>query len=273
LKLSRIAIVSKEGHGEAREVAKDIALILLKKGFTLTSFPNLHVKGVDHAPSMKEVATSKTDLLLTVSGDGTILRALRTLDSTVPCLCVNVGGRGILSEIKPDQAGAAIDKLQNGNFTLERRIRISSSVGGKTLPPALNEIYILRQSVTRTPLFTIDLGHSSVFSQRMDGFLLTTPTGSTGHSYSLSSAFLQGSLDAFLLTPVASINHFPIIVRNSSAMRVLANHALQVLVDGQDTFPVEADTFITFKKHERDAVFVRFASDGDYRQLKNLGFE
>ena len=52
LKISKIAIISKEGHGEAKEIARDIAELLLASGITVTSFPNLHIKGVDHVKSL-----------------------------------------------------------------------------------------------------------------------------------------------------------------------------------------------------------------------------
>lgn len=247
--------------------------MLLNRGLSVTSFPNLHLKNVDHLPAVKEVG-GKVDLIVTVSGDGTILRMLRTLDNTIPCLCVNVGGRGILAEIKPDQARIAFDRILKGDMMLERRSRITSKVKETTLPPALNEVHLARQTVAHTPSFTIDFDSGAVFTQRMDGILITTPTGSTGHSYSYGAPFLEGSLDVFMFTPEGSINRFPTVVKGSdSAVRILGTFALDLVIDGQDVFSVEGDTFVTFKKHERDAVFVRFDSAGAFRQLKNLGFK
>ena len=102
--------------------------------------------------------------------------------------------------------------------------------------------------------------------------MLSTPTGSTGHWYSYGSPFLEGSLQVFEITPVAPINRFPVIISSPGRIRVLANYSLRLVIDGQDTFTVEADTYVSFKKHDRDAVFVRFDRAGPYRQLKNLGF-
>jgi NAD+ kinase len=246
--------------------------MLLNSGLSVTSFPNLHLKNLDHVPTVKDVGT-KVDLIVTVSGDGTILRMLRTLDNTVPCLCVNVGGRGILAEIKPELARIAFDKILKGDMVLERRSRITSRVNELTLPPALNEVHLIRQTVAHTPSFTIDFDSGAVFTQRMDGILVSTPTGSTGHSYSYGSPFLEGSLDVFMITPEGPINRFPTVVKASrSPIRVLGTFALDLVIDGQELFSIESDTFVTFKKHERDAVFVRFDSAGAYRQLKNLGF-
>jgi NAD+ kinase len=199
---------------------------------------------------------------------------LRVLDNTTPCLCVNVGGRGILSEIKPDQVRLSIDKILKGDMVIEKRSRIRSEFGSIVLPPALNEVHLVKQTLAHTPNFTIDLDSGAVFTQRMDGILVSTPTGSTGHSYSYGASFLEGSLDSFMITPEGSINRFPVIVKKaSSPTRVLSSFALHLIIDGQDVFGVEADTFVTLRRHERDAVFVRFDSAGSFRQLKNLGFK
>lgn len=231
------------------------------------------MKGAGHAPSVKELGGEKIDLIVTVSGDGTILRMLRILDNSTPCLCVNVGGRGILAEVKPEQAKFAMDRVLEGDMFLEKRSRISTELGGEALPPALNEVHLRRQTVAHTPSFTVDFDSGAVFTQRMDGLLVSTPTGSTGHSYSYGAPFLDGSLDAFVVTPVGSINLFPTVVKRSdSPIRVLGSYALDLIIDGQEVFPVEADTYVTFRRHERDAVFIRFDAAGSFRQLKHLGF-
>jgi NAD+ kinase len=245
---------------------------LLERGISVTSFPNLHVKNVDHSPSLKEVG-KKADLVVTVSGDGTILKLLRGLDSSTPYLCVNVGGRGILAEIKPDQVPGALDSILDDEIVLERRSRIRSMIDKTQLPPALNEVFALRQTIAHTPMVTIDFDNGSVFSQRMDGLLVTTPTGSTGHSYSYGSPFMQGSLDSILLTPVGPINLFPKIVKDmTTPVRVMASYSIHLIIDGQEVFNLDANTYVVFDKHEKDAVFVRFDQAGSFRQLKNLGF-
>jgi NAD+ kinase len=273
MKLARVVVISKEGHSEAKQVARDVVKVLLEQGLSVTSFPNLHLKSVEHLSSASDLRKSRFDLVVTVSGDGTILRMLRLLDNSIPCLCVNVGGRGIMAEIKPAQIKTSIERISRGDYVLESRSRISSSFKGHALPAALNEVFLLRQSVTRTPIFTIDFGQESAFSQRMDGVIISTPTGSTGHSYSYRSPFLDGSLDAFLITPVGSLIGFPSVVRKTRpAMRILANSATNLVIDGQEVFAVEPGVYVEIKRHERDAVFIRFDESGSLRQLKNLGF-
>ena len=268
-----MGLIAKEGHGEAKQIAADIAKLLLQRGFEVLSFPDLHSKEVEHVRAVNDLKTSNLDLFVTVSGDGTILRFLRILDSTVPFLCVNVGGRGILSEVKPGQIEMALDRLESGDYYMDRRIRIAASIGDTPLASALNEIYVTRQSVTRTPLFTLEFGKGSVFSQRMDGIIISTPTGSTGHSFSYGAPYLEGSLGVFAVTPLGPIRSFPPVMRAATEMRLMANYPLKLVIDGQESFAVPADSYFSVNKHARDAFFIRFDAGAPYRQLRNLGFE
>lgn len=270
MKISKIGIVSKEGDPRAKDWAKKAATVLLENGMDVVSFPNLRMKGVDHVPSVRDIGTTKLDLVITFSGDGTILRLVRSLTKPVPCLCANVGGRGILAEIKPEQIFNSIDKIRKGSFMIEKRLRIVPSIGEKTLSPALNEVVLIRQSYAKTPSFDIDLGGGAEFTQRMDGLIVTTPTGSTGHSFSYGSPFVQGTLEAFTLTPLAPIYRFPPIIIEPTPISVVGDYASQLVIDGQETFRVEAGVKVSFKKHADDAQFVRLEKAGAYRQLQNL---
>lgn len=270
LKVSRIGIISKEGEERAKNWATETAKLLLDEGMDVASFPNLSMKEVTHAASVSEFARMRFDIVITFSGDGTILSLLRSLDSTVPCLCVNVGGRGILAEIKPDQVIGSIHKIVRGDFHLESRIRVAPSIGSTQLPPALNEVVLVRKSFAKTPTFEMDLQDGASYTRRMDGIILSTPTGSTGHSFSYGSPFLEGTMRVFALTPLAPIYRFPPMVVEPTIIKVRADLALQLVIDGQETFSVKKGTEVSFRKHSRDAVFIRLSKAGSYRQLSNF---
>jgi NAD+ kinase len=246
------------------------ARLLIDQGVAVTSFPNLRMPKVDHVSSAKDMGKSKVDLIITFSGDGTILRLFRSLDSTIPCLCVNVGGRGILAEIRPEQLGGLISRVVDGDFEVERRIRILPTIGSKPLSPALNEVILVRKSFAKTPSFTLILDHGAKFAERMDGVIITSPTGSTGHSFSYGSPFVQGTMPAFILTPLAPIHRFPTIVMSPTRLQISANFSLELVIDGQETYNVERNVWVKFHKHSKDAVFIRLKKAGPYRQLENI---
>ena len=136
-----------------------------------------------------------------MGGDGTTLRVFRNLDNEAPILTINVGGnRGILSEITIGEIDDAIEQILAGKFFLDRRIRVVASCGGEEFPPALNEIYISRTNLTRTSEIEIKFQNDTV-QQKMDGVIVATPSGSTGHSFSLGGPILHESLDVLIITP------------------------------------------------------------------------
>lgn len=270
LKVSSVGIISKEGDSRAKKLARLTAKLLLDNGIEVTSYPNLRMQKVEHVSGVGEIGRSKVDIIITFSGDGTILSLIRSLNSTIPCLCVNVGGRGILAEIRPEEIKKTIDQIVRGDFTVERRLRILPTVGSRVLSPALNEVMLVRKSFSKTPSFTIELGRRARFAERMDGLIVTTPTGSTGHSFSYGSPFIEGTMSALIVTPLAPIHRFPAIVMQPTSVQVTADYALELVIDGQETHRLEKNVVASFRRHSKDAVFIRLQRAGPYRQLSNL---
>ena len=145
----------------------------------------VEVDGAKKVNDLEDLKATKLDLTITLGGDGTTLRTFRYLENEVPNLAINVGGnRGILSEITLPEIDTAIDQIIADKIFFDKRIRVVASCGGQDFPPALNEIYINRENLTKTSLFEIKF-QSDTVTQKMDGVIVATPSGSTGHSYSL----------------------------------------------------------------------------------------
>ncbi len=114
-----------------------------------------------------------------------------TIPGKVPLFSINSGGhRGVLSEVSADAIDEALNAILAGKYVYDSRIRIQASVNGRVFPPALNDILIVRVSLTRTPLLSIMLMGDKI-KQRMDGIVVSTPTGSTGHSFSIGGPVLH----------------------------------------------------------------------------------
>lgn len=145
-----------------------------------------------------------------------------------------------------------------------------ASCAGKEFPPALNEIYVNRQNLTKTSLFEIRFQNDTV-TQRMDGVITATPSGSTGHSYSLGGPILHESLDVLIITPVAPVNKLPSIVVPDEKIEIISNHDSNIIMDAQVITTAGMDEVITIRKYKKQAVFVRIKKRG-LRQMSNLGF-
>lgn len=271
MKLNKVAVVSKFGSKESEDAARKVAKKFLAKKSKVFTISPVSVSGAKEVEAITDLKKEKLDLVVTLGGDGTTLRTFRHLESEVPILTINVGGnRGILSEITIDEIDAAIKQIQLGKIFLDKRTQVIASVKGKEFSPALNEIYIIRQNLTKTAEFEIKFQNDTV-KQKMDGVIIATPSGSTGHSFSLGGPILHESLDVLIITPVAPVYRLESIVVPDEKIEVICSHDCSVVMDAQVIKSVGFEEPITIKKYKKQAVFVRLKKRG-LRQMSKLGF-
>ncbi|MCP8323544.1 MAG: NAD(+)/NADH kinase [Candidatus Methylarchaceae archaeon HK02M2] len=270
--IAHVVVFIKEKYKRAETVACQLIENLLKFGINITTVQPFRYKSIRSVISIREVMDKDIDLLATVGGDGTILRALRMIDKEVPVLGVNVGSRGVLSEILPKEVTAAIDKLIEGKYVLDRRLRIKSSTDVKTFPPVLNEIFFNRVSHVSLPTVTVRKSQEVFLEQKMDGLIVATPTGTTAHSFSGGGPVIYEEARSILLMPVFPLLRLPSIILPSETIEISFSDDFYMIVDGQEAYTINARQWIEIAEHERDAVFVRFNKKKILRQLNNLGF-
>ena len=271
MKLQKVAIVSKVGSKDSERAAKDIAKKLLAKKSTVYTISPIQVEGAKQLETLEELKQIKLDIVITLGGDGTTLRVFRNLDDETPILTINVGGnRGILAEITYDEIDVAIDQMLKGKFFLDKRIRVVASCGGEEFPPALNEIYINRSNLTKTSEINIKFQNDTV-KQKMDGVIVATPSGSTGHSFSLGGPILHESLNVLIITPVAPVYRLASIVVPDEKIEITCSHDCNIVMDAQVVKAAGFDEPIIIKKYKKPAVFVRLKKRG-LRQMSKLGF-
>ena len=268
--IRNVAIITKIGNSEAYRAAIKVVTLLNMRNIKVHSvLPFI----IDNATPIRpdELKDIKLDLVFAIGGDGTTLRAFRTIPGKVPLLSINSGGhRGILSEIDADSIDEAVNTILAGKYFYDCRIRIQASVNGKLFPPVLNDILIVRVNLTRTPLLSVMLMGDEI-KQRMDGIVISTPTGSTGHSFSVGGPVLHEGMSCLILTPIASVNRMPQLVIPLEEILIRSTHDSHLILDGQETFKVHADESINILRFSDDAVFLRLQKKG-MRQLTKLGF-
>ncbi len=271
MKLSKVAIVSKFGSKESEDAAKKVAKKFLAKKAKVFTISPVSVEGCKKVESIQDLKKEKLDLAVTLGGDGTTLRAFRHLENETPILTINVGGnRGILAEITLEELDNAIKQILSGKIILEKRTRVVASAGGEEFPPALNEIYINRKNLTKTTEIEIKFQNDNV-KQKMDGVIIATPSGSTGHSFSLGGPILHESLDVLIITPVAPVFRLESIVVPDEKIEIICSHDCNVVMDAQVVKSVGFEEPITIRKYKKPAVFVRLKKRG-LRQMSKLGF-
>ncbi len=264
-------MVSKVGSKDSEQAARDVAKKLLAKRSTVFTISPIQVEGTRQIETLEELKKEDLDLVITLGGDGTTLRVFRNLENETPILTINIGGnRGILSEITIEEIDKAIDQISKDRFFLDKRTRVVASCGGIEFPPALNEIYITRTNLTKTAEIKISF-QNDVVRQKMDGVIIATPSGSTGHSFSLGGPILHESLDVLIITPVAPVYRLPSLIVPDEKIEITCSHDCNITMDAQVVKAAGYEEPITIRKYKKHAVFVRLKKRG-LRQMSKLGF-
>lgn len=264
------AIITKIGSIEADAAANKVAKLLNASYVETYCVLPLKIKG-STSMTQDELQGVKIDIIFAIGGDGTTLRAFRTLPSRAPLFAINSGGhRGILAEADTDSIEDSIRSILADRFFYDVRIRIQAIAGKTVFPPALNDILISRVSLTRTPLVSIRLLGDEI-RQRMDGIVISTPTGSTGHSFSIGGPVLHEGMSCLIISPIASVNRMPQLVIPVEEITIQSTHESHLIIDGQETFKVGPELPINISRFSTDATFLRLHKKG-MRQLAKLGF-
>jgi NAD+ kinase len=266
-KIHSAAIITKMDSSEAESAAAKVAKLL--NAGKVKVFTILPLK-IDGATPVRPDEAKDVDIVFAIGGDGTTLRAFRIIPGKAPLFSINSGGhRGIVSEAGAAAINEAVGAILAGKYFYDSRIRIQASSGNTVFPPALNDILITRTNLTRTPVVSIKLMGDEI-KQRMDGMVISTPTGSTGHSFSIGGPVLHEGMSCLILTPIASVNRMPQLVIPVEETIIQSTYESHLIVDGQETFRVGADQPIKITRFA-DATFLRLQKKG-MRQLAKLGF-
>lgn len=268
--IHNVVIITKINSSEAEKAASRITKLLTTRKVKVYSIlPLIIDNSISVTP--EDLGNVDLDLIFAVGGDGTTLRAFRTISCKIPLFSINVGGnKGILSEVGIDAIDDATDAILAGRFFYDLRLRIQASINGNIFPPALNDILFTRLNLTRTPMLSIKLMDDEI-KQRMDGIIISTPTGSTGHSLSIGGPVLHEGLNCLILNPIASINRMPQLVIPTGEIEIKSSHDTQLTIDGQETIKVTAEQPVKISRFSIDAQFIRLRKRG-MRQLAKLGF-
>ncbi|MFY9871686.1 MAG: NAD(+)/NADH kinase [Candidatus Nitrosopolaris sp.] len=268
--ISNIAIMTKTSSIEAEEAAGRITGVLTGRNIKVYAVYPLIIEG-SRPVKAEDLRKLDLDIVFAIGGDGTTLRAFRYIPRETPLLSVNVGGnRGILSETGIDSLDESIKAILLGHYFCESRIRIQGFAGKITFPAALNDIVLTRINLTRTPMLSIKM-MGDVMEHRMDGIIISTPTGSTGHSFSSGGPVLYEGLESLLLSPIAPLNKMPQLVIPADEIEIKSTNDTNLVVDGQEIFRIAAGDPLKIFRYPYNANFIRIRKRG-MRQIVKLGF-
>ena len=196
----------------------------------------------------------EVDLLITLGGDGTMLRAARLGAAfNVPMLGVKMGRLGFLAEIFPQDWPSPLEKLLDGDYWIEERLMVraivekASANGGEPTVrctfDALNDVVLSRGSLARIVRVSANLDGGYLTTYTCDGLIVSTATGSTAYALAAGGPILPPDLRNILVIPVAphmSMDRAVVLSEGAEVrLRVYSDHSAMLTVDGQ--FEVEVD--------------------------------
>ncbi len=218
----------------------------------------------------------EVDFLFSIGGDGTILDTLTLVqDSGIPVLGINIGRLGFLSSIARDQILVAIESLEKGHYSLDKRslLRLESnrSLFGE-VNYALNELTIHKKDSASMMIINTFLNGEYLNSYWADGLIIATPTGSTGYSMSCGGPIIVPYSDNFVITPIAphNLNVRPIVVSDKNVVSLEVEGRSQYFLASLDSRSVTIDSSISLAVRKEDFTMnlVRIADDNFLRTLR-----
>lgn len=245
LLFNAIGLVARPGKAQIVESLLGLAAHLCKRGARIL-VDSESLSGAtcpaDFTIVEREDLGKLADLVIVLGGDGTMLSVARMLAPyRVPLVGVNQGRLGFMTDIPLHEMISSVDQILAGQFVPEERNLLQASVIREdaeiTSALALNDVVISRGALGSMIEFEVFIDNQFVYSQRSDGLIVSTPTGSTAYSLASGGPILHPSLQAITLVPICpqSLNNRPIAVSDSCEVEFMLTKGLDTRVhfDGQ----------------------------------------
>jgi NAD+ kinase len=274
--VDRIAVVAHHERGAARDLAVEASKWCSTRGIEMWIDPlDAAAIGLDSLGDPRPIA--EADLVLSLGGDGTMLRSVRLLDgAAVPLLGVNLGALGYLTEVESDDMANALERFaagaDAGHWELDERMMLDVTVNGQHIGRALNEAVIEKGLTGHTVRLLARIDGEPFTYYAADGLIVATPTGSTAYSLSARGPIVSPRHRAVLLTPVSPHMLFDrsLVLDPSEVIEieVSGHRTAQVSLDGQPFGTLDDGDVVRCVPAVETANFVRFGTYQYHQILK-----
>jgi NAD+ kinase len=220
-----------------------------------------------------------TDLLLSVGGDGTILRSAQAVvPRATPITGINLGNLGFMTELSADEALEYLPSLLAGEGWIDERAMLEAELSATEQEPprtfhALNDVVVARGSVVRLVRVEASIDSQHLTTYKADGVIVATATGSTGYSLAAGGPILYPQSNDFLLVPITPhlSSAYALVLPSKTVvqLRVLTAHQSMLSIDGHINLPLADGASITVKHSPNTVRFLRIhPEDSFYRSLE-----
>jgi len=206
-----------------------------------------------------------TDMILSIGGDGTILRATQVaVPNHIPITGINMGKLGFMTELSADEALKKLPSLIAGEGWIDERAMLEAKITS-TEPPtrffALNDVVVARGAAARIINIETSIDGKLLTTYRADGVILATATGSTGYALAAGGPILHPQAEEFILLPI--LPHlslaYSLVLPSTAVVKLQLSpiHQGTLSIDGNTNLPLENGASITVKHSENKAWFLR----------------
>jgi NAD+ kinase len=256
----RIAVIASSGAPRIVQTLASVVALLRGRGaevvmdeFTAGLLPEAGI-----APASGDLP-SDCHLAITVGGDGTMLRAARLLsDHDIPLLGINCGRLGFLADIPANSLETELPGILDGNYVEDVRFQLQCRVEreGKTVlqSHAFNDVIVQKWNIAKLIELETYVDGVLLHSQRADGMIVASPTGSTAYALSGGGPILHPGLDALVLVPICphTLSNRPIVIGGNSVVEIVVgtpeiDHA-RLSCDGEITIELQTDDRVVIGK-------------------------
>lgn len=224
---------------------------------------------------------SRSDLVVVVGGDGTLLHAARAMAAyQVPVLGINLGRLGFLVDVSPAHIESALDAILAGEYETDARTLLCAEVVTDSDPEraytALNDVVIHKWNTARMIEFETYIDGVFVNAQRSDGLIVATPTGSTAYALSGGGPLVDPTLDAILLVPICphDLSNRPLVVPGDRRIEIRVcgrahDHGhVRITCDGQTDLQLPRWATIRIARHPERACLLHPKGHDHYEILR-----
>lgn len=279
----KIAIFGQNYKGDTENIVSEVINILTEKNVEIViekqfknSFKTINVEHNTFASH--EELNDSIDVLISIGGDGTILRAVTFVrDKNIPIVGINTGRLGFLATVQIEKINLLINKVINKDFTISKRSLLSLQCTPKNpdlvdLNFALNEVTVSRKDSTSMITIETYLNGEYLTSYWADGLIISTPTGSTGYSLSCGGPVLIPDVNSLVITPIAphNLNARPLVIPDNTEieLRVTGREEhYHVSLDSRIT-SVTKETLLIIKKTPFQINMVEFKDEGFLKTIR-----
>lgn len=280
----KIAIFGQYYQSDTEEIVEKVLRILADNDVTIIIEKKFHdsiqseLKGCCKTYSSHEELENDIDLLISIGGDGTILRAVTYVrEKNIPIVGINAGRLGFLATVQIKNIEPLLTKILAKDYTISKRSLLNLSCTPKNpdlvdLNFALNEVTVSRKDTTSMITIETYLNGEYLTSYWADGLIISTPTGSTGYSLSCGGPVLTPNVNSLVITPIAphNLNARPLVIPDDTEIELrVSGREEQYLVslDSRIT-SVTNETLLKIKKTSFEINMIEFNEEGFLKTIR-----